>query len=339
MIFYILKRLALIPITLWGITFIVFGITRMVPGGPFELSLMQIQAQSMQYASHQTALSDEQVMQLKTYYGLDQPWYIAYFQWMGKVLRGDLGESQRYQDPVWDMIIERLPISLTYGLIALCLTYGLCIPLGIFKAIYPNSLFDKMTSGLVFLGYAVPNYVLGSLMLIIFCVYADLLPLGGFVSDDFNTLSLGHKLKDIALHSILPLSCYVIGSFAFITTLMRNSLLDQLGADFMRTAIARGLSFKQAVIQHALPNALLALAADFGQNLTLVLSGSFIIETLFDIDGFGLLGYTSIMSRDYPVVMGILLLSAFLYLLGNLCSDLLVAALDPRIQFNKSRLS
>jgi microcin C transport system permease protein len=176
--------------------------------------------------------------------------------------------------------------------------------------------------------------VLGSFLLVFFAGYLDAFPLGGFISDDFQTLSLWGKFKDLIHHSILPITCYIMGSFAFVTLLMRNTLADQLSMPFMQAAIARGLSFKQAIIRHGIRNALIPLATDFGQNLTLILSGSFLIETLFDIDGFGLLGYTALLDRDYPIIMGILFLSALLFLLGNLLSDILLAMIDPRIRFH-----
>ena len=154
------------------------------------------------------------------------------------------------------------------------------------------------------------------------------------MSDDFASLSLGARALDLARHTVLPLSAYLVGSFAFTTLLMKNHLMDNLAADYMRTAIAKGVPFRATVFRHALRNSLIPLATTFGQNLGLVLAGSFLIEVVFDIDGMGLLGFKSLVDRDYPVVLGILLLSSGLLLVGNLISDLLVAALDPRIRFN-----
>ena len=330
---YIVRRLLLIPLTLLGITLLVFALTRLVPGGPLERALMEIQMGGNSKGVSTSPLSEDQLKGLKAYYGLDQPWPVAYGQWILKIMQGDLGESQRYNDPVWSMVIVRLPISLFYGLTAMMLSYGICIPLGILKAMKPHGLLDKGSSIMIFLGYALPNYVLGSFLLVVFAGYLDLFPLGGFISDDFEALSFWNKIQDLLHHSVLPLCCYLVGSFAFVTLLIRNTLIEQLASDFMRTAIAKGLSFKQAVWRHGLRNALIPLATDFGQNLTLVLSGSFLIETLFDIDGFGLLGYNAILDRDYPIVMGILFLSSLLFLLGNLISDLLVAWVDPRVRF------
>ncbi len=334
---YFLRRLLLLPPTLVGITLIVFFITRIVPGGPLEQTLMQMQ---MMGGGHRaglggegTALSADQLDQLKHYYGFDKPWYEGYFLWLGRVLAGDLGTSYRYNEPVWDLMKERFPISLFYGITVLIITYAVCIPLGILKAIRHNTWMDTSTSILVFIGYAVPGYVLAALMLVIFAAHLRWFPMGGFVGEDFSNLTLAGKLEDLARHAALPLICYLVGSFAFVTLLLKNQLLDNLAADYMRTAVAKGSSYRRAVLRHALRNSLIPLATNFGQNITLLVFGSFLIEKIFDIEGFGLLGYTSILDRDYPVVMGVLLLTSVLLLLGNIISDVLVALVDPRVKF------
>jgi microcin C transport system permease protein len=334
---YFLRRLLLLPPTLVGITLIVFFITRIVPGGPLEQALMR--AQMMGSGHHAnlggqgTALSDDQLDQLKQYYGFDKPWYVGYVAWLGKVCAGDLGTSYRYNEPVWDLMKERFPISLFYGVIVLIVTYAVCIPLGILKTIRHNTWMDTGSSILIFIGYAIPGYVLAALLLVFFSARLRWFPMGGFVGEDFSTLTMAGKVKDLAWHSALPLICYLVGSFAFVTLLLKNQLLDNLAADYMRTAIAKGSPYRLAVLRHALRNSLIPLATNFGQNITLLVFGSFLIETIFDIDGFGLLGYTSILDRDYPVVMGVLLLTSVLLLLGNIISDVLVALVDPRVKF------
>ncbi len=335
---YFLRRLLLIPPTLLGLTLIVFFITRLAPGGPLEQALMRAQQTSLEHgagrASGQgTALSTDQIDQLKHYYGFDKPWYVAYAQWLGKVAQGDLGTSFRYNEPVWDLIRERFPISIFYGLTTLVITYAVCVPLGIVKAIRHRTWVDTSSSMLIFAGYAVPGYVLGALLLVFFAARLRWFPMGGFTGDNFSDLSFFAKATDLLHHAILPLSCYLVGSFAFVTLLVKNNLMDALAADYMRTAVAKGISYRRAVFGHALRNSIIPLATDFGQNLTLFLSGSFLIENIFDINGFGLLGYTSTLDRDYPVVMGVLLLSSLLLLAGNLISDALVALADPRIRF------
>lgn len=338
---YFLRRLLLIPPTLIGVTIIVFVITRLVPGGPLERAIMEAQqasqsqsgAASSQMAGQDMALSDEQLQQLREYYGFDKPMLVSYGEWMLNVVQGDLGTSYRFNEPVWDVIQERFPISLYYGLVTLVITYAVCIPLGLLKAIRHRTFVDNVTSIFIFVGYAVPGYALGSLLLLYFSVRLDWLPMGGFVSYRFDELGPGEKVMDLISHSVMPLICYLVGSFALVTLLLKNHLMDNLAADYIRTAIAKGVSFRKAVTGHAMRNSLIPIATTFGQNITLLVGGSFLIETIFDIDGFGLLGITAILDRDYPVVMGVIFLSSLLLLIGNIISDFLVAMVDPRIRF------
>ena len=338
---YFIRRLLLIPPTLIGITMIVFFITRIVPGGPLERAIMEMQMLhadgssqgGSSDAANGTALSDDQIEQLQAYYGFDKPWYQAYFIWLAKVCKGDLGTSYRYNESVWSIIKDRFPISIFYGLMSVIITYSICIPLGVLKAIKHQTWLDNLSSILIFMGYAIPNYVLGSFLVVFLAARLEWFPMGGFVSFNFEELGFWEKVIDLIHHSILPLACYLIGSFAFITLMMKNHLMDNLAADYMRTAIAKGASFRRSILKHALRNSLIPIATNFGQNIMLVLTGSFLIETIFDIDGFGLLGYTSILDRDYPIVMGVLLISSVLLLLGNILSDILVAIVDPRIRF------
>jgi len=339
---YILRRLLLILPTFLGITVMVFVITRFVPGGPIERMIAQAQQmQSMDGKSgarpssrdQNQPLSEEQIEELKKYYGFDKPVLTSYFLWMGKVLKGDLGVSTRYYDPVWGMIKERIPISLYFGIITMILVYGICIPLGIIKAIKHKSSFDNTTSVIVFTGYAVPGWVIGVLLLILFSSRWDIFPLGGMVSEDFENFNLFHKTADILWHTALPLAAYMVGSFSVMTFLMKNTLLDNLSSDYVRTAIAKGLPFKKAVFRHALRNSLIPVATHFGNNISIILMGSFLIEKVFNINGMGLLGYEAIIERDYPVVLGILVISSLLLLIGNILSDICVAIVDPRVKF------
>lgn len=336
---YFIRRFLLIPPTLLGITLIVFLITRLVPGGPLERALMEMKQANLS-GGHGSAggginmaISDEQVQQLKAYYGLDKPVLVSYGLWLGKIVRGDFGTSYRYNEPVWNVIRERFPVSLYYGLITLVITYAISIPLGILKAVRHRSLVDNVSSIFIFMGYAVPGYVLGAVLLLVFAARLTWFPMGGFTSYGFSDLSPWGKAVDLFRHSVLPLTCYLVGSFAVTTLLMKNHLMDNLAADYMRTAVAKGTSFRQAVLRHALRNSLIPIATTFGQNITALVTGSFLIETIFDINGFGLLGLTSIFDRDYPVVMGIILLASLLLLVGNILSDALVAVIDPRIRF------
>jgi microcin C transport system permease protein len=340
---YFLRRLLLIPPTLFGITIIVFLITRVVPGGPIERAIMEMQAVSSAsgaetaaagFGGQNQALSEEQMQQLKEYYGFDKPALLSYFHWIGNVLRGDLGVSYRFNEPVLDIIRERFPISIFYGILTLIITYSICIPLGVIKAIKHRTFVDNASSILIFTGYAIPGYVLGALLIVFFAARLEWFPMGGFTSIYFDELSLWGKIKDLAHHAVLPLASYLIGSFALVTLLMKNHLMDNLAADYIRTAVAKGVSFRSAVIGHALRNSLIPIATTFGQNIILLVGGSFLIETIFDINGFGLLGFSAILDRDYPIVMGVLLFSSVLLLLGNIISDVIVAMVDPRVRFN-----
>lgn len=279
------------------------------------------------------AISEEQLQLLKEYYGFDKPVWQAYLEWLGKTFTGDLGNSFRYNEPVWDLIQARFPISLFFGLTTLVITYLVCIPLGVLKAIKHRTFLDNSTSILIFAGYAIPGYALGAILLLLFAARLEWFPLGGFTSYDFDQLTLWGKMVDILHHGTLPLLCYLVGSFAVTTLLMKNNLMENLAADYIRTAVAKGVHFRQAVINHAMRNSLIPVATTFGQNITLLVGGSFLIEFVFDIDGFGLLGLNSVLDRDYMVVMGVVMLGSLLLLIGNILSDLLVALIDPRIRF------
>jgi microcin C transport system permease protein len=232
------------------------------------------------------------------------------------------------------MITERMPVSVYYGLMTMLISYLIAIPLGLLKALRHNKLFDNVTSMLVFSGYAIPAFALGALLVTWLAVRLGWFPAGGFTGHDFADRDVTGKMLDILYHSALPLFCYTIGSFAFLTMMMKNQLMDNLSADYIRTAVAKGRSFNQAVRHHALRNAFIPIATTLGRLVTLLVTGSFLIERVFDINGFGLLFYESAIDRDYPVVMGTTLLTALLIMLGNIVSDLAVAMVDPRVKFS-----
>ena len=335
---YFIRRILLILPTFIGITLMVFAITRLVPGGPVERMMLEYQTKrtgtSGSVSGNRTQpLSDDQIDMLKKYYGFDKPIFTSYLVWLGNVLKGDLGVSTRYYDPVWQMIRERIPISLYFGVISMILVYGVCIPLGMLKAIKHKGVFDNISSVIIFTGYAIPGWVVGLFLLIIVASRMELLPLGGIVSDMFEDMSLAEKAWDLIKHAILPIISYVAGSFAMLTFLMKNTLMENLASDYVRTAIAKGLPFRKAVFRHALRNSLVPIATSFGGNLSVILTGSFLIEKVFNINGMGLLGYESVVERDYPVVLGVLVVSSILFLIGNILSDICVAIVDPRVQF------
>lgn len=274
--------------------------------------------------------------ELKKFYGFDKPIHERYLIWVGHLLQFDLGRSYVYSEPVWDVIKSRFPVSIYFGLIGFVLTYLVCVPLGVYKAVKNGSVFDFISSSLVFIGYSIPGFAFGALMLVLFGggSFWNVFPLGGFRSDSWDDLSFGAKVWDQLWHTFLPVLAYMIGSFATLTILTKNTVIDNLGQDYIRTAFSKGISEKKVIFGHALRNSMIPIATGLGHFISLVLAGSFLIEKVFNINGMGLLGYTSIVQRDYPVVMGILVISTLLLLIGNILSDMIYAIVDPRIRFN-----
>jgi microcin C transport system permease protein len=252
------------------------------------------------------------------------------------LLAGDLGTSYKYDVPVIDLVVQRFPISIRFGLTGFLLAYLVCIPLGVFKAIRHNSRFDLVSSTLVFIGYSVPGWALGVVLLVLFGggSFWDVFPLGGIQADNFDELSLWAKVVDTLHHMALPVIAYSIGSFATLTVLTKNSLMENLGQDYVRTAFAKGLPERRVIFVHALRNSLIPLCTGLGHALSLIMAGSYLVEKVFNIDGLGLLGFTSIIGRDYAVVMGVLVINTLLMLVGNILSDVLYVLVDPRIRFN-----
>lgn len=256
------------------------------------------------------------------------------------ILQGDFRNSRKYQDPVMSMIGDKVPISLYFGILTAIITYGVCIPLGILKAIKHRTYVDNLSSILIFLGYSIPGFALGAIMLTYFGVEKQIFPLFGLISPEYESLSFMERLsswaviKDLFMHTVLPLTCYVIGSFAMTTMMMKNNLMDNLAADYVRTAMAKGVPFKKAVFGHAFRNSMIPIATGLGGLITVFVGGSMLIEKVFDIDGFGLMQFNAVLAKDMPLIMGTLTISAFLMLLGNILSDIIVAMIDPRIKFN-----
>jgi microcin C transport system permease protein len=281
----------------------------------------------------QLEIPEEQLAQLNEYYGFDRPFPVAYATWLWDAVRLDLGQSFRYNTPVIQVIAERLPVSIYYGLMTALFTYGICIPLGILKAVRHRTRLDTITSVLIFIGYAVPGFALGAVLSNLLAVRFQIFPLGGFMSPEADTLGLGARLVDVLWHSILPLIAYLAGSFAVTTMLMKNSLMENMSADYVKTALAKGLPWRRAVFVHALRNSLIPMATTIGSLLGIFITGSFLIERVFNIQGVGLLAFEAIQTRDFPVVMGFLVISSVLLMVGNLLSDLAVATVDPRVRF------
>jgi len=435
---YFLRRLLLIPLTLLGVTLLVFSIMWNVPGGPMEEDLQKKMggagdkkgSATRSREQSGTSLKPADLLELEEQYDRDKPMMRMYAEWLGflprdvasgmkkvgavfpkgssevsiampgtekvvkialngssftvtppegvnftgwqvrlqspeeqterwkarvkevplnepptpravlykpvrdGLLQGSLGMSKNYQEPVWNMILDRMPVSIFYGLITMILIYGICLPLGILKAIKHRTWIDNASSVIVFFGYAIPGYALGSLLVVFLGARLGWFPLGGFTGEEFPNLDFWGKVKDLANHAVMPLICYMVGAFAFLTQIMKNNLMDNLAADYVRTAVAKGVGFRQAVFRHAFRNSIIPVATTFGSNITMLVSGSILIEKVFDINGFGLLQFNSLLERDQYLVMGLVTVSAVLMLLGNVISDLCVALVDPRVSYN-----
>jgi microcin C transport system permease protein len=342
---YFIRRFLLIIPTFLGITLITFFILQIVPGGPLERELLKLRmggqmqggevGPSGQNTPGGIEIPESALQEMKKFYGFDLPIHLRYFRWLGNLLTLDLGRSYVYAEPVWDVIISRFPVSIYFGLIGFTLTYLICVPLGVAKAVKNGSKLDFTSSIIVFMGYSIPGWAFGTIMLVIFGGGSlwEVFPLGGFRSEDFEYLSIWEQITDQLYHTVLPVISYLVGSFATLTILTKNSVIENLSQDYIRTAFSKGLSEKRVIFKHALRNSLIPIATGLGHFLSLILAGSFLIETVFNINGMGLLGFRSIEQRDYPVTMGILVLSSFLLLIGNIISDMLYAVFDPRIRF------
>lgn len=444
---YFIRRILLVPITLLGVTLIVFFLTYITPGGPVERMLQEASQgadESKKSSGSNQAMNDAQIEQLEREFGYDRFWLVAYAQWLGVMpkermyadaefnakssklaaielkdpenqaivtlkgsvrpvivtqkngeitsavyadqpersieedgwstrfesiqerqerwakrndkelakapkhykdrvavykprlaglLQGDLGKSSTYGDSVSSMIGKRIPISLLFGFLTALITYGVSIPLGIVKAIKHRTLMDNVSSVLIFAGYSIPGFALGGVLIVYLGARWGMFPLAGIVSPDFNDMNLGSQILDIAHHACLPLLCYVVGGFAVTTMMMKNNLMDNLSADYVRTAVAKGVDFKTAVFKHAFRNSFIPIAAGLGHLISIFIGGSLLIETIFDIPGYGLLQFQALQDQDTYVIMGTLTLGALLMMVGNILSDVIVAMVDPRIKF------
>jgi microcin C transport system permease protein len=362
MIGYFVRRLLLIPITFLCITFLVYSIMRLTPGGPIEQARLQmLQAASEAgggagglLGSGDLELPQEAIDQLKKYYKLDKPIPVGYAIWLGLwpddsrdgrfsgILQGDFGYSYQYSDPVIETIVSRFPISIYFGLIGYLSTWLVCVPLGVRKALSHRSAFDTVSSMIVFVGYSIPGFVAALVLMLLFATELlgptfDIFPLGGFRSENWDEMwaqgELWWCIKDQLSHTVIPIVGYVMGGFATMTILMKNSLLENLGADYVRTSFAKGLAERRVVFVHALRNSLIPICVGIGNAIGLLFAGSFLIEKTCNIPGMGLLGFTSLLDRDYPVLMGILVFGVLIQLTGNILSDLVLALVDPRVRF------
>ncbi len=258
---------------------------------------------------------------------------IVYQTRLAGLLQGDFGRSTVYNDPVHEMILSRMPVAIYFGLLSAAITYAVCLPLGVLKALKHRTFLDSISSVLIFVGYSIPGFALGAILVVYLGARMNWFPLFGLTSPDFAQMGQWDKVKDLAHHTVLPLICYVIGGFAMLTMLTKNNLMDNLAADYVRTAVSKGMSFRRAVFFHAFRNSMIPVATSLGSLVTIFVGGSMLVESVFDIQGFGLLQYQAVIARDTPVIMGTLTIAAFLMLLGNVLSDFIVALVDPRIKF------
>ena len=343
---YLIRRLLLVIPTFIGITIICFSLTRFLPGGPVELKLMKMRGMGgggeAAAAAQGTAASvtDDYRKELERQYGFDKPIYEQYWQWLVTNRMGMKLESYQYPNKTaWQLIKGRIPVSIWFGLASFFLTYLICIPLGVAKALRHRQAFDAGSSLIVFVSYAIPSFALAMGLKMLFCGTMDggwdVFPLGGISSDFATEPSAWVWFKDRAWHMVLPVLCYVAGSFAMLTLLMKNSLLDQISADYVRTVIAKGATRRRAIWGHAFRNALVPIATGLGPIIGLLFAGSIIIESIFEIPGMGLLSWNALMGRDYAVFLALLSLTASFQLIGNIISDVLYMLIDPRIDFSK----
>ena len=318
---YIFKRMAGLVVLLLGITVITFAVIHIAPGRPTDLE-----------AQFNPKVSLEARERIAHLYGLDKPLYVQYIDWVKRFVRFDFGISFMDSRPVADKILERIPVTLTIELISIILILLIGIPIGVSSAVKEGSFYDRFMTIFVFVGFAVPTFWLSLILMDFIGVRWGILPISGIKSLEFEKFGFFEKIIDMARHLVLPVLVSAFGGLAGISRYMRSNMLHVLKQDYIRTARAKGLKEKDVLYKHALKNALLPVVTILGLSLTGLIGGSVIFESIFSIPGMGRLFYESVMARDYPVIMGVLVIGAALTLLGNLLADISYAAVDPRIK-------
>ncbi|HEY9020647.1 MAG: microcin C ABC transporter permease YejB [Paracoccaceae bacterium] len=355
---YILRRLALIIPTLLGIMIINFALVQFVPGGPIEQIIAQVQGQGdvfegfagggdagvsagagsdSEYAGAR-GLPPEFIAQLEAEFGFDKPPLERFFTMLWNYMRLDFGDSYFRSISVIDLVLEKMPVSITLGLWSTLIAYAVSIPLGIRKAVKDGSPFDTWTSGMIIVAYAIPGFLFAILLLVLFAggSYFQIFPLRGLTSDNFDELSLLGKVADYFWHIALPVTASTISAFATLTLLTKNSFLDEIKKHYVMTARAKGLSEKKVLYGHVFRNAMLIVIAGFpAVFIGVFFGGSLIIETIFSLDGLGRLGFEAAVARDYPVIFGTLFIFGLIGLVVGILSDLMYVLVDPRIDFEK----
>jgi microcin C transport system permease protein len=341
---YIVKRLLLMIPTLLGILLITFVITQFVPGGPVEQIVAQLQgrdaggegpATTGGYRGRQ-GVDAKRIEEIKKLYGFDKPAHERFFQMLGRFARFDLGKSFYHNKDVSQLILEKLPVSISLGLWTFLLVYMISLPLGIAKAVRAGTRFDTVTTFIVLLGYAIPSFVMGVVLLVLFAggSFVQWFPLRGLTSLNWHELSLAGKIADYLWHIALPVASMVLGGFAVITILTKNSMLEEIRKQYVLTARAKGVDERKVLWKHVFRNALIPIMTGFPAAFVgAFFSGSILIETLFSLDGLGLLSYESVIRRDYPVVLGSLFLFTIIGLFTTLLRDLSYVWVDPRVKY------
>jgi microcin C transport system permease protein len=345
MLSYILKRLLLMIPTLFGVLLMTFVVIQFVPGGPVEQMVAQLQgrdsggegaaAGGSGYRGRQ-GVDAQRIEEIKALYGFDKPATERFWMMLGQFARFDLGKSFFYPKDVWTLIKEKLPVSISLGLWTFFISYLVSVPLGIAKAVRAGSRFDTLTSLVVLVGYAIPGFVLGVALLVIFGGQLQWFPLRGLTSSNWEQLGWGAKVTDYLWHIALPVTASVLGAFAVTTMLTKNAFLEEIRKQYVLTARAKGLSERRVLWRHVMRNALIPIVTGFpAAFIGAFFTGSLLIETLFSLDGLGLLSYESVIRRDYPVVLGTLYLFTLIGLVTKLISDLCYVWVDPRVKFDR----
>jgi microcin C transport system permease protein len=347
---YILRRILLMIPTLFGIMLVTFIVTQFVPGGPVERLVAEIEGHAKTSSSggevriksdstiYQGAkgLDSERLDKIRKLYGFDKPPAERFLIMMKNYLQFDFGTSYYHHTSVSMLVVSKLPVSMSLGLWTFLIVYLTCIPLGIAKAVRNGSRFDVTTSTFILVGYAIPGFVLAILLIVLFGggSFWNIFPLRGLVSDNWAEMSLVGKILDYLWHMVLPITSSAVGSLAVMTLLTKNSFLEEIHKQYVLTARAKGLSDNQVLYKHVFRNAIIPIITGFpGSFITAFFTGSLLIETIFSLDGMGLLAFESVINRDYPVVLGTLYFFTIIGLISRLLSDLCYVLVDPRISF------
>ena len=341
---YIFKRLLLMLPTLFGVLLLTFVVIQFVPGGPVEQMVAQLQGRDSGgegaassgagYRGRQ-GLDPQRIEEIRAFYGFDKPAPERFWQMLKSFARFDLGQSFYQRKGVWDLIKEKLPVSISLGLWTFFISYLIAVPLGVAKAVRAGSRFDFVTTLFVLVGYAIPGFVLGVALLVIFGGQLQWFPLRGLTSSNWEQLSWGARIVDYLWHITLPVTAMVLGSFAVTAMLTKNAFLEEIRKQYVLTARAKGLDERRVLWKHVFRNALIPIITGFpAAFIGAFFTGSLLIETLFSLDGLGLLSYESVIRRDYPVVLGTLFFFTLIGLVTKLLSDLSYVLVDPRVKFD-----